>query len=143
MAFQNPSTEVLRELLVNAKKIAVVGLSDKPDRTSYMVSEVMQKNGYQIIPVNPRVKEVLGEKSAPSLIDIDEPVDIINVFRRSEDIMPVAEAAVAYGKAKVLWLQQGIYNEEAAAYCEKHGMTVIMDRCIKVDHAMLVPRGRD
>jgi predicted CoA-binding protein len=140
LAFQNPSNDELKDILLHAKKIAVVGLSDKPDRTSYMVSEVMQRNGFTIIPVNPRVKEVLGEKSASSLVDIDEPVDIINVFRRSEDIMPVAEAAVKYGKAKVLWLQQGIYNEEAAAYCEKHGMTVIMDRCIKVDYAMLVPR---
>jgi predicted CoA-binding protein len=140
MAFQNPSNDELTDILLHAKKIAVVGLSDKPDRTSYMVSEVMQKNGFTIIPVNPRVKEVLGEKSASSLVDIDDPVDIINVFRRSEDIMPVAEAAVKYGKAKVLWLQQGIYNEEAAVYCEKHGMTVIMDRCIKVDYAMLVPR---
>lgn len=138
MSFQNPSNEERKDMLVNAKTIAVVGLSDKPDRTSYMVSKAMQDKGYKIIPVNPVVKEVLGEKAVASLADIQEPVDIINVFRRSEDIMPVAEDAVKYGKAKVFWLQQGIYNEEAAAYCEQHGMKVVMDQCIKVDHAILV-----
>ncbi len=138
MSFQNPSNEERKNMLVEAKTIAVVGLSDKPDRTSYMVSKAMQDKGYKIIPVNPAVKEVLGEKAVASLAEIQEPVDIINVFRRSEDIMPVAEDAVKYGKAKVFWLQQGIINEEAAAYCEQHGMKVVMDQCIKVDHAILV-----
>ncbi|WP_134704024.1 CoA-binding protein [Ammoniphilus sp. YIM 78166] len=138
MAFQNPSNEERKNMLIDAKTIAVVGLSDKPDRTSYMVSKAMQDKGYKIIPVNPAVTEVLGEKAVASLAEIQEPVDIINVFRRSEDIMPVAEDAVKYGKAKVFWLQQGIINEEAAAYCEQHGMKVVMDQCIKVDHAILV-----
>lgn len=138
MPFQNPSNEERKEILENAKTIAVVGLSDKPDRTSYMVSKAMQDKGYRIIPVNPAVSEVLGEKAVASLTDIEEPVDIINVFRRSEQIMPVAEEAVKYGKAKVFWLQQGIYNEEAAEYCAQHGMKVVMDSCIKVDHAILV-----
>ncbi|MEW9671942.1 CoA-binding protein [Ammoniphilus sp. 3BR4] len=138
MPFQNPSNEERKEILVNAKTIAVVGLSDKPDRTSYMVAKAMQDKGYKIIPVNPAVSEVLGEKAVASLTDIEEPVDIINVFRRSEQIMPVAEEAVKYGKAKVFWLQLGIVNEEAAEYCQQHGMKVVMDTCIKVDHAILV-----
>lgn len=140
MAFVNPSNEERREILMNAKTIAVVGLSDNPEKTSYMIAKAMQDNGYRIIPVNPTVKEVLGEKAVASLTEIEESVDIINVFRRSDQIMPVAKDAVKYGKAKVFWLQQGIYNEEAAEYCKQHGMTVVMDQCIKVDHAILVPR---
>lgn len=140
MSFQNPSPEERKKILVEAKTIAVVGLSDNPERTSYMVSQAMQKSGYRIIPVNPMVTEVLGEKAVGSLAEITEPVDIINVFRRSEQIMPVAEDAVKYGKAKVFWLQQGIYNEESAQYCLERGMTVVMDSCIKVDHALLVRR---
>jgi uncharacterized protein len=140
MAFENPSPEERKTILEEAKTIAVVGLSDNPERTSYMVSQAMQNRGYRIIPVNPMVKEVLGEKAVGSLAELTEPVDIINVFRRSEQIMPVAEDAVKYGKAKVFWLQQGIYNEEAAQYCKEHGITVVMDSCIKVDHALLVRR---
>ncbi len=105
MPFQNPSREAIKEILVNAKNIAVVGLSDKPDRESYMVSEAMQKKGYRIIPVNPMVSgTILGEACYKSLADIPEPVDIVNVFRRSEQTVPVAEEAVRIG-AKVLWLQ--------------------------------------
>jgi predicted CoA-binding protein len=140
MAFENPSPEERKTILEEAKTIAVVGLSDNPERTSYMVSQAMQNRGYRIIPVNPMEKEVLGEKAVGSLAELTEPVDIINVFRRSEQIMPVAEDAVKYGKAKVFWLQQGIYNEEAAQYCKEHGITVVMDSCIKVDHALLVRR---
>lgn len=141
MTFQNPTNENLKEILMNAKTIAVVGLSDNPDRTSYLVSKAMQDNGYKIIPVNPRISEALGEKAVASLIDIEEPVDIINVFRRSEQVLPVAEDAVNYAQGKVFWLQLGIYNEEAADLCKEHGMTVVMDNCIKVTHATLVQRG--
>lgn len=140
MAFQNPSNEERKKILMEAKTIAVVGLSDNPEKSSYMVTRAMQNQGYRIIPVNPAVSEVLGEKAVASLSEIEEPVDIINVFRRSEQILPVAEDAVQYGKAKVFWLQSGIYNEEAAKLCEENGMTVVMDQCIKVDHAILVPR---
>ncbi|HJV46764.1 MAG TPA: CoA-binding protein [Bacillota bacterium] len=138
MAFQNPSPVERKKILEEAKTVAVVGLSDNPERTSYMVSQAMQRSGYRIIPVNPMVTEVLGEKAVRSLAELTEPVDIINVFRRSEQIMPVAEEAAKYGKAKVFWMQQGIYNEEAAQYCKDHGMTVVMDTCIKVDHALLI-----
>lgn len=142
MAFENPSRERIKELLQGAGNIAVVGLSDKPDRTSHMVAEAMQKKGYRIIPVNPNVSgTILGETCYASLADIPEPVDIVNVFRRSEQTVPVAEEAVSI-QAKVLWLQQGIYNEEAARIAAEGGLTVIMDRCIKVEDAILLPGGR-
>ncbi|RKN86688.1 CoA-binding protein [Paenibacillus ginsengarvi] len=141
MAFENPSRDKIKELLEQTKTIAVVGLSDKPDRTSYMVAQAMQMKGYKIIPVNPTVQTVLGEKSYASLTDIEEPVDIVNVFRRSEETVPVAEAAVRMKvKPKAFWLQQGILNEEAAAVVEAEGIEAIMDRCIKVEDSILLPR---
>lgn len=131
LVFENPSVEKIKEILENSKTIAVVGLSDNPERTSYMVSEAMQRMGYQIIPVNPNANEILGETCYPTLTDIKEPVDIVNVFRRSEHIVPISEETVRI-KAKVLWLQQGIVNEEAAGIAMDKGIEVIMDRCIKV-----------
>lgn len=141
MAFENPSRERIKELLAAAGNIAVVGLSDKPDRVSYMVAEAMQKKGYRIIPVNPNATEILGETCYPSLSDIPEPVHIVNVFRRSETVVPVAEEAVKI-KAKVFWLQQDIFNEEAARIAKEGGLEVIMDRCIKVEDSILQPRGK-
>lgn len=138
MAFENPSREQIKEILENAGNIAVVGLSDKSDRTSYMVAAAMQQKGYRIIPVNPSVSgEILGEKVFASLSDIPEPVDIVNVFRRSEHTPEVAQDAVQIG-AKVLWLQQGIANDEAWDIASKGGLTVIMDRCIKVEDSILL-----
>lgn len=138
MTFQNPSREEVKQLLENAGNIAVVGLSDKTDRTSYMVAQALQNNGYRIIPVNPTVKgEILGEKVYSSLQEIPEPVDIVNVFRRSEQTPEVAKAAVEIG-ANVLWLQQGITNDEANDIASKGGITVIMDRCIKVEDSILI-----
>lgn len=143
MAFQNPSDEARKKILQAAKTIAVVGCSNKPERTSYMIAEALQRDGYRIIPVNPLIagQTVLGETVQPSLLDIEEPVDIVNVFRRSEFIMPVAEQVVKMKqKPQAFWLQLGIVNEEAAKLVAEHGVEVIMDRCIKVDHAILVKR---
>ncbi|TKI59122.1 CoA-binding protein [Brevibacillus antibioticus] len=137
---QNPSNEARRQLLEDAKTIAVVGLSNKPDRTSYMVSQAMQNVGYTIIPVNPIIagETVLGEKVLASLSEIDQPVDIVNVFRRSEDMVPVAEDALKMqNKPKVFWMQQGIANEDAAKLVADQGIDVVQDMCIKVDHALL------
>ncbi|AWX57992.1 MULTISPECIES: CoA-binding protein [Brevibacillus] len=137
---QNPSNEARRQLLEDAKTIAVVGLSNKPDRTSYMVSQAMQNAGYKIVPVNPVIagETVLGEKVLASLTEIDQPVDIVNVFRRSEDILPVAQEALKMqNKPKVFWMQQGIANEEAAKLVADQGIEVVQDMCIKVDHALL------
>lgn len=141
MAFSNPSREQLKELLEQSNIIAVVGLSDNRDRVSYMVSEAMKKKGYRIIPVNPNATEILDETCYASLSDIPFPVDLVNVFRRSEYTPEVAEEAVKIG-AKALWLQLGIYSEEAAAIAEAAGMTVVMDRCIKVEDSILLPNGK-
>jgi predicted CoA-binding protein len=138
MGFENPSREEIKQILEKTKIIAVVGLSDNPDRTSYMVSEAMQNKGYRIIPVNPNAEQILGEKCYASLTDIPEQIDIVNVFRRSEFIVPIAEEAIKI-KAKVLWLQQGVYNEEAASLAGNQGLSVIMDRCIKVEDSILLP----
>jgi len=138
MAFVNPSREEIKEILQGSETIAVVGLSDNPERVSYMVSEAMQAKGYRIIPVNPNAEQILGQKSYASLKDIPEKVDIVNVFRRSEHTPPVAEEAVEIG-AGALWLQLGIMNEEAASIAQQGGLKVIMDRCIKVEDSILLP----
>ncbi|GIO26263.1 CoA-binding protein [Ornithinibacillus bavariensis] len=134
---QNPSNNIIKDLLESSKTIAVVGLSDNPGKTSYQISKIMQEVGYRIIPVNPTVDEVLGEKAYKSLLDVPEPIDIINVFRRPEYLPEVAKEA-AQTSCKVFWAQQGIVNEEAYNYLQERGFTVIMDLCIKVAHAVLV-----
>lgn len=141
MAFENPTREQIKGILERSTTVAVVGLSDNPERVSYMVSEAMQAKGYTIIPVNPNADTILGQKSYASLKDIPEPVDIVNVFRRSEHTPPAAEEAVAIG-AKTFWLQLGIANEEAAAIAAAGGLEVIMDRCIKVEDSILLPGGK-
>ncbi|TCT17602.1 putative CoA-binding protein [Melghiribacillus thermohalophilus] len=134
---QNPENEVIKDVLTRAKTIAVVGLSDKPERTSYQVAKAMQDAGYKIIPVNPKADEVLGEKAYNSLSEIDEPFDIINVFRRSEFLPEIAEEAIKTD-ANVFWAQQGVKNEEAYKLLKEHDFTVIMDFCIKVAHSVIV-----
>ncbi len=129
--------KVTKELLDNCTTIAVVGLSDNPAKISYIVSRYMQEHGYRIIPVNPTISESLGEKAYPSLRDVPEKVDIVNVFRRPADVPPVADDAIAIG-AKGLWLQQGITNAEAAHKAEAAGLKVVQDCCIMVEHARLV-----
>ena len=137
---KNPDPGEIRRILEESRNVAVVGLSESPYRTSHAIASAIQRAGYRIFPVNPNLTgPVLGEEPYARVQEIQEPVDIVDVFRRSEKVMPVAEDAVAAG-AKVLWMQSGVINEEAAEYVEEHGLTVIMDRCIKVDHAMLVGR---
>ncbi|URN93231.1 MAG: CoA-binding protein [Candidatus Pristimantibacillus lignocellulolyticus] len=141
MAFENPSRDEIKSLLSQTKVIAVVGLSDKQERTSYMVSEAMKKKGYTIVPVNPKATEILDETCYPSLSDIPFPIDLVNVFRRSEYTVEVAEEAVKIG-AKALWLQLGVFNQEAADIAIEGGLTVVMDRCIKVEDSILLPHGK-
>ncbi|RKP55334.1 CoA-binding protein [Cohnella endophytica] len=141
MAYVHPSRDEIKQILIGADTIAVVGLSDDPSKTSYMVSEAMQAKGYRIIPVNPNATSILGEKSYPSLKDVPEPIDIVNVFRRPEHTPPIAKEAVEVG-AKVLWLQLGISNEEAASIATEGGLRIIMDRCIKVEDSILLPQGK-
>lgn len=127
-----PSDAELRSILGEAKTVAVVGLSSRPDRYSYEVAEFLQSKGYRIVPVNPKETEVLGEPAYPSLLDVPEEIeiDVVDVFRRADQTPPVARQAVARG-AKVLWLQDGIVNEEARDVAEQAGLTVIMGVCIK------------
>lgn len=141
MAFVNPSREQIKEILQASNNIAVVGLSDDPSKTSHMVSEAMQRKGYRIIPVNPNATTILGEQCYPTLADVPDPIDIVNVFRRPEHTPQVAQEAVNAG-AKVLWLQLGIASDEAADIAETGGLTVIMDRCIKVEDSILLPNGK-
>jgi uncharacterized protein len=134
----NPNRQEIRDLLDRARTVAVVGLSDRPYRTSHAIAGALQDYGYKIFPVNPNLRgPVLGEEPYECATDIPSTIDIVDVFRRSEKVMPVAKDAVAAG-AKVLWLQSGVINEEAAAYATEQGLTVVMDRCIKVDYASLV-----
>lgn len=123
-------------ILRSAHTIAVVGLSSRRFRPSYGVSEYMQRAGYRIIPVNPNESEILGEKCYPDLESIPEPVDIVDIFRRSEFVPDIVEAAIRIG-AKVIWMQEGVVHEEAARRAEAAGLTVIMDRCILKDHRRL------
>ncbi|MFJ7469577.1 CoA-binding protein [Peribacillus frigoritolerans] len=132
---ENPSREEMGKMLKKSKRIAVVGLSDNPERTSYMVSKAMQDSGYEIIPVNPSVSEVLGVKAVKALKDIEGHVDIVNVFRRSEFLPEIAKE-FAEIDADIFWAQLGVENEEAYNFLKEKGHTVIMNRCIKVEHAL-------
>lgn len=136
----NPSAQEIRELLQGAQNVAVVGLSEKPYRTSHAIARALQGYGYKVFPVNPNLKgPVLGEPPYSSVTEIEDQIDIVDVFRRSETVVPVAEDAVAAG-ARALWMQIGVVNEEAREFAAEHGLTVVMDRCIKVDYAALVGR---
>ncbi len=128
----------VKKILENSKVIAVVGLSPDPSRTSNWVASYMQSKGYRIIPVNPREtgKEILGEKVYSDILSIPQEIDIVNIFRRSEFVYPHVEEAVKKN-AKVVWMQLGIINEEAAEYARKHGLEVVMNRCIATTHSSL------
>lgn len=131
----------LRHVLEQSSSIAVVGLSHNKHRASYTTARFMQDHGYRIIPVNPNYTELLGEKCYPNLRSIPEPVDIVNCFRRAEDIPPIADDAIAIA-AKVLWMQLGIVNEAAAARAENAGLQVIMNRCISIEYNRLLRGGQ-
>jgi predicted CoA-binding protein len=124
------------DILAAARTIAVVGLSHKRFRPSHGVAEYLKRAGYRIIPVNPFETEVLGERSYPSLDDVEEPIDIVDIFRRSEFVPQIVEAAIRKG-AKLVWMQEGVVHEEAAQRAREAGLAVVMDRCILKDHRRL------
>lgn len=126
----------LRRILHEAKTIAVVGLSADWFRPSFFAAKYMQEHGYRVVPVNPKYREVLGEKCYASLRDIPGKVDIVDVFRKTADVMPIAEEAIAIG-AKVLWQQLGVKNEAAASKARAAGLETVMDRCVKIEHGRL------
>ena len=126
----------LRRILRTSRTIAVVGLSADWFRPSYFAAKYMQEHGYRIVPVNPRYETVLGERCHATLETIEVPVDIVDVFRKTEDVLPIAEQAIAIG-AKCLWQQIGVKNEQAAALAAAAGLDVVLDRCVKIEHARL------
>ena len=129
--FANPSDI---DAILAMKRIAVVGLSSDPSRTSYGIARYLQRQGYEIIPVNPNEKEVLGERAYPTLSDIPEPPEVVDVFRRAEFVDDVVDDAIAAG-ARAIWIQSGIVNYEAALRARQAGIITVMDRCIMVEHS--------
>ncbi len=139
-ARQPPTWQALRDILANAKTVAVVGVTDKPDRPNHTVPAYLQAQGYHIIPVNPRLSEGLGHTAYASVRDLPEAVDVVQIFRPAEDVPPIVEDAIANG-ARVVWMQPGILNEAAAQRAEAAGLRVVMDRCLGSTHRALRARG--
>ncbi len=133
-------TKRIRDLLSSARTIAVVGMKETPYLASYYVPKYLMEQGYEIIPINPKLSQIDGLKCYSSLHDLSVAVDIVEVFRRSEDVLVHAEEALAL-KPKVFWMQSGIINEEAAALLAQAGILVVMDRCMYIDHKELISRG--
>jgi len=129
--------EALKQILGDAKRIAVVGHSANPARTSYQIAAYLRRVGYTVYPVNPTVDEIDGEPSYASLADLPEPVDIVNVFRRSEHLADVVQAAIN-AAVPTVWAQLGVMSEAAATLAAQHDMSLVMDRCIKVEHHRLL-----
>jgi len=133
---QNATTTEIATMLQNAHTIAVVGLSDKPHRDSYRVAAYLQSRGYRIIPVNPTVEEVLGERSYAQLEDVPEKVDIVDIFRKLDAVPPIVDSAIAIG-AKAIWMQEGIVHNESADKARAAGLQVVMNKCILKEHYVL------
>ena len=142
---ENPAENTLKMILSEYRNVAVVGLSNDPARPSYGVAEYLKNHGFRIVPVNPFVTEVLGEKSYKSLLEmppeIQKTIEIVDIFRRSEDVPPIVEQAVQikklYGVLRVVWMQLGVINEQAAELAQKAGLIVVMDKCMKQQHHQL------
>lgn len=131
----------IEKIIRESKNIAVVGLSNKLGRPSLTVASYLKGQGYRIIPVNPALQDVGGEKCYPDLVSVPEKVDIVDIFRRPEDVLPVVEEAIRIG-AKAVWMQEGIVNEDAARRAEEAGLIVVMDKCMLKEHARLRREGR-
>ena len=131
------TNEEVKQILLSTRTIAAVGLSSNPEKESYAIVEYLQQQGYRIFPVNPTASEILGEKTYPDLESIPEKVDVVQLFRKSEDVPPFVDSAIAIG-AKVVWMQVGIENEEAARKAEGAGLKVVMNACMRVTHRMLI-----
>ncbi len=130
---QLPPVEKFKKLFAGMKNIAVVGLSPKENRPSNQVARYLQDVGYTIIPVNPGQEEILGQKCYPDLLSIPESIDVVDIFRRADQVEPIVRDAINIG-VPVIWMQQGIVNDQAAKIAEEAGLMVFMDRCLKVDH---------
>ena len=128
--------DAIIKILSESKTVAIVGISDKPDRPSHKVAKYLKEHGYKIIPVNPRLKEVLGEKCYADLPDISVSVDVVDIFRKPEDINPIVDSAISIG-AKTIWMQEGITNDEASDKAEAAGLMVVMNHCMLKEHSRL------
>lgn len=129
--------DALKEILLSAKTIASVGLSSNQEKESYGVASYLKEQGYRVIPVNPTATEILGEKAYPDLQSVPEKIDVVQVFRKPEDVPPVVDDAIKAG-AKVIWMQEGIVNEEAAQKARDAGLQVVMDACMRASHKRLI-----
>jgi predicted CoA-binding protein len=124
------------KILTDYRTVAVVGASPNPERPSYRVASYLIENGYRVIPVNPNAEEILGQKCYPDLTSIPEKVEVVDIFRRSEDVMPIVDEAIKIG-ARAVWMQEGVINEEAAAKARDAGLLVVMDKCMLKEHSRL------
>ena len=129
--------QMMKDILLSAKTIASVGLSSNQEKESYWIVSYLKEQGYRVIPVNPTADEILGEKAYPDLESVPEKIDVVQVFRRSEDVPPVVDSAIKAG-AKVVWMQEGIVNEEAAQKAREAGLQVVMDACMRMTHRRLI-----
>lgn len=129
--------QTMRDILLSTKTIASVGLSSNPGKESYSIVQYLKSQGYRVIPVNPTVDEILGEKSYPDLESVPDKIDVVQVFRKPEDVPPVVESAIKVG-AKTVWMQEGIVNEEAAQTARQAGLQVVMDACMRATHRRLI-----
>ena len=129
--------QMMKDILMSAKTIASVGLSSNQEKESYWIVSYLKEQGYRIIPVNPTADEILGEKAYPDLESVPEKIDVVQVFRRSEDVPPVVDSAIKAG-AKVVWMQEGIVNEAAAQKARQAGLQVVMDACMRMTHRRLI-----
>jgi len=131
--------DLIKRILNDSKKIAMVGLSEKPDRPSYHVAAYLKSAGYKIIPVNPSASEILSEKAYPDLSSIPEKIDVVDIFRRSDQVGPIVEEAIKIG-ARAIWMQEGVINNDAARKAANQGLDVVMDRCMLKEHSRLKHR---
>lgn len=129
--------KMMKDILLSAKTIASFGLSSNPGKESYGIAQYLKSQGYRIIPINPTVDEILGEKAYPDLESVQVPIDVVQVFRKSEDVPPVVDSAIQVG-AKTVWMQEGIVNEEAAQKAREAGLQVVMDACMRGTHRRLI-----
>jgi predicted CoA-binding protein len=136
MAFQNPSDATIKAVLATPQTVAVVGCSPNPERDSHRIAKLLQARGHRVIPVNPGHQAMLGETCYANLRDIPEKVDMVDIFRRSEHVAPIVDEAIAAG-AKVVWMQLGVIDEQAAAKAQRAGLTVVMDRCPAIEYRRL------
>jgi predicted CoA-binding protein len=135
------SDQVMKDILLSTKTIASVGLSSNTEKESYWIASYLKDQGYHVIPVNPTATEIFGEKAYPNLESVPEKIDVVQVFRKPEDVPPVVEDAIRIG-AKVVWMQEGIVNEEAAQKAREAGLQVVMDACMRATHRRLIGERR-